>query len=517
MRKWLGILILAGIMPIAGLGRMQEPPPAPPYAFAYSVINHEVRVAKFRPDADQWVEDKLQARVMLGVAQDGLILPRWSADGSTLYVTAFEPGVENIAVALFAYEAATGEFREIGEVIDPDEVFGSEYVQINAISPDEQVAWVTLLVAAQSRLIDLETGSTIATSSCIARVLTWLAEEVVTACTGVYFAEPQIMVLDLQSGEIVRQLAAPPQTDPYTAAYVTGGRLLDNDTYLVGSFGSAQETVIGLLDWEGSGGQYIAQGSHLSVSPDQHYAAFFSEGHIFRLDVESRELQDLGEAVVSSQPMWEEENALKYWVAQPVEGGLIRIIYTRQFPESKEERIVYEGLPPRRWITAPYGPYMAAEFSPDPAQSYVEIHDPYGLLWVSDAIFSGSFVQLPFEQDIAWSADGDWLHLRYSEAVGQRPRTLSLNVTTTREAILAPEQAALVVGESPDGLWWLYESHSETLDTPLNRLIVMQRDTKVMQVITEGVELYTNFIYPSWQYYVVSPMIQPDSELIEAG
>lgn len=507
MRKLVGFLVLA-ILLITPQLSLSQPARVPRYSLAYSRGDNEVQVVTLVGE-NEWVQQPLPARLMFGQADVALTMPQWSADGRTLYAAAYEPQSETIATRIYAYEVFTGQFREVVTVADPAQLSPPiEYVRIDSISPDGRFAWTTRLISYQTQLINLSEREVVTTSTCPARVLTWLPAEVVIACTGALFAAPDIYSLNLATGEPVRYLE-PPVAETganYLSAYVTGGMLLgDESLYMVGPYQSAQETEIGILQWNDYNGQYLGKGKYLSVSENQQYAAFFVGDRLMRMNLATGILADMGTVVVTAQPLWAGDT-LQFWYTREVQGNF-EILRVEAAAKSRREYIVYSGAAPTNWQFSPTGAYVALQFQASPSESYVEIHGREGLLWVSDFAYPDSFVQLPTEWQLAWSADKKWLHLRYAPIPTELPTTLSLNLEN-QTTILAPETYGTFVGESPDGAWWLYEIGVDPLQARVQRLIVYQRATSQLEVLSDGIPLYSNPQYPAWNYYVWSPEVR---------
>ncbi|MBZ0306554.1 MAG: hypothetical protein K8I82_10850, partial [Anaerolineae bacterium] len=97
MRKLILFLLLF-LLPVASAQESSTPE----YSFAYGLQGGEVRVASLINN--DWQQSTIPARVLFGIADVELALPRWSPDGLTLYVTTYDPVEENVALTVQAYD-----------------------------------------------------------------------------------------------------------------------------------------------------------------------------------------------------------------------------------------------------------------------------------------------------------------------------------------------------------------------------------------------------------------------------
>lgn len=498
MRKFvfIGLLILL----IPSLTHSQDS--SPEYAFAYGLTDGEVRVARIVNE--DWLQTRVPARVLFGRADVELALPKWSPDGSTLYVTTFDPLEENVAVNLEAYNILTDELTPILAVVPLEAMeFAFEFARIDSISPDGRYAWVTQVVSYRTHLVDLENKTIVTTTECPVNVLTWQPETVIVACNGQLFAEPQIFSVSLSSGERVQAFVPPSEnTQPLQATYTQEGHFLTSGRYLVGSSDPGLPSSIGLLETDRYAGQYLGVGTQLQVNSSEEYLAFIQNERLQKVNLETLQFTNVGKAVGNFQ--WQGE-ALLFWRTQTNVNGDFQIIRVEARNQYRRETVIYSGLEPQNIDFSPLDDFVALEFQPVPGQSYVELHGRDGLVWVSDFEYPQSYVQLQFQVDrpISWSENGEWIHLQYSPDLRTFPRTLSVNVITG-DSILAPEAQAKFVGEAPDGEWWLYMVTGDPLETPTNRLLAYRWAEDDLHILAEEVPLYDDPQFPLWRYIVWS-------------
>lgn len=495
MRKLLLLVFLLVIgLPTSRL-YSQDAPPTPEYSFAYGLQGGEVRVAMWmNPD---WVQNAIPAKVLFGRADVDLSLPVWSPDGLTLYVTTYDTIEENVAVNLESYAILNNELTPLLPIVSPENLeFAYEFIRVTTISPDGRYAWVARVVGFQTALVDLQEKRIVAESECPADVLTWQENTVIVACNGRLFADPQIFALDLATGERVQVFVPPQNTYPQEAQFLPDGR------YLVGAFRGNNPAEIGLLQTDEYAGSYLGTGSQLQLNTTGNILAFVENDRLKKLPLDTLTPTDLG--TLTGNYEWDGES-LRFWRTQTSPHGDFQVVRVEASRLKRVERIIYSGVPPVNIDFSPEGIYVALEFQPQAGQSYVEIHGEDGLVWVSDFQLPNSFVQLqaPADRPVAWSKDGEWMHVQYTENLSTFPRTLSVNVNTG-DTLLSPEPQAKIVGESPDGVWWVYIVVGNPLDNPTNRLIVYNPVTLEQHLLADGVPLYEDPQFPLWRYIVWS-------------
>ncbi len=493
MRKFI-LLLLLFLLPVASA---QDS--TPDYSFAYGLQGGEVRVASLINN--DWRQSTIPARVLFGVADVELALPQWSPDGLTLYVTTYDPVEENVALTVQAYNILNNQLNEVLTVTPIEQLdFLYEFVRVEAISPDGRYAVVSRLVSYQTYLIDLQNKILVAPAPCPSTVLTWLAGEVILACNGRLFADPSIYSLRLSDGQQV-QAFVPPPADPMNplSSYIQEGRFLNDGRYLVGPLTRADTTAIGLLQTDAYAADYFGTGTHLRVNENETYLTFTRNNRLYRLNLGSMRLSDVGTAVGS--PRWNGET-LTFWRTQTTPDGLFQILYVETSPLRRAEHLIYSGQPPADIDLSPYSPYAALAFQPQPDRSSVKIYGLEGLVWDSDERYAGSYVQLQAIPDrpVSWSADGNWIHLLYAENLSVFPRTLSVNMQTG-DSLPAPEPQAKWVSESPDGAWWLYVVIGDPVENPTNRLLAYHPADGDLRILAEGIPLYENPSFPLWRYF----------------
>ncbi|KAB2904869.1 MAG: hypothetical protein F9K27_07765 [Anaerolineae bacterium] len=489
-------LLLVFLIPVFPISRIQSQESTPDYAFAYGLQGGEVRVAMMMNN--DWFQSTIPARVLFGAADVELALPEWSPDGLTLYVVTYDPIEANVAVTIQAYDVLSNQLSEVLAVTTPEELdFLYEFVRVDSVSPDGNYAVASRLVNYQSLLIDLQNKAVVALMPCPSNILTWLTGEVMLACNGRLFATPNIYAVRLSDGRQTRALV-PPTPDPENplAAYIKEGLFLPDGRYLVGPINVPDATAIGLLETEEYAAAYFGTGTQLRVGENQ--LAFVQRNRLQRLNLDSMRQSDLG-AIVGG-PRWNGET-LAFWRTQTTPDGLFQAVYVEASRFRREEHLIYSGPAPSDVDLSPYGPYVAATFQPQPDQSAVEIHGPEGLIWASSQEYTG-YIQLQPVPDrpVAWSANGEWVHLLYAEDLSVFPRTLSVNVETG-ESLPAPEPQARFVRESPDGEWWLYMVISNPIENPTNRLLAYRHSEDDLRILADGLPLYENPSFPLWQYF----------------
>jgi len=498
MRIWilLGLILLLGAPPL----HAQEPPR---YGLAFGLAAEELRVAAF-DGAFNWRVEILPARVLFGEKAGRLVLPRW-ADAHTLYVVVYDPASTTVATTLYRYDLLTAEFTRVVQVLAPDGSANfSEFVSIDSISPDGRYAWVSRLLNFGDFLVDLQTGALVPhLAPCPARVLAWLADEVILACTGAGFATPSIFALDLSNGGQTRQLLEPPPDSRNAfARYVPAGQLLSRDRMLVGALDDAAiPTYLGVISAEAYTGDYYGIGVNLRLAPGQDFAAFYADERLQRLNLASGRVVSLGAAEPNSAT-WRGDT-LGYWRTQQRD-GLFELIYVESEALRRSERILYQGGRPSNISIAPQGELFALEFQPRVGESYIEVYDAGVLTWVSDFVYPNSFItlQAPANAPIAWA--GEWLHLNYVPELGVPPQTVAVNAETGAN-ILPPIEGSAYVGQSPDGDWWLYTGLTDPTRTRRDRLVAYHHAEGITVDLSLFIELYGAFQFPDWAYYVWSP------------
>lgn len=500
-RKILCVAVVLMVL-VGGMAHGQEAE-TPLYRFAYAVQGPELRVVTYIPLEDRWQMDRLNARALFGDADLQLVLPEWTSDGQALVTSVLEPNSTVLATRLFRY--MDGTFEPVLNVLEPDTLEAPfEYIRIDSISPDGRYAWTTRLISFETQLIDLDSGDVIVqASSCPARVLAWLPDEVIVSCNGTLFNEPNIFGINLSTGEEARVLLPPPGDS--AESIVTGGQVLPGNRMVVGAFGSEQASYAGVISLGEFSGDYVGPGSYLSLNASGDTAAFFADGRIFRWDLATARVSDLGEALPVADGVWQNDE-LHFWKVNDAseELTLTHVVAT---PLSRSERIIYQGARPLDFALSPYGAFAALEFQPAAGESFVELHGREGLVWVSDFDFPGSFVGLQLFPDrpIMWSPTGEWVHLRFSEDATTAPRTMSLNLRDVDFNVFAPEERTSLVSESPDGVWWLYATTSDPYQPLERRLFAYRpRDAK-LQIISEAPPLYSSFQFPDWNFYIWAP------------
>lgn len=493
----------------------QEPPPPPIYSLLFSYSNQEVQIATLYPNAD-WRFQTIPGRLLYAqtpTIDAGMVMPRWTADGLKFYTTVYEPNTDRIATQIAVFDVAAGTLTPVAQVIDQrfvaeqDKV--SEFVSIEAVSPDGSYLWASRLLSGQSLLVNTQSGEILQPQNiCPAKVLDWLDQEVLLSCTGAQFSPPDLFTLDLASGERARTLPPPPPgaADNPLANYIYDGEFLRSGLYLVGALGSAQPSFIGVLRMDTYKSAYFEVGAYLQVSPEQNFAAYFSGQRLKRLNLDSLRVTDVGNAAVTSGQLWQGDR-LSFWRTQERD-GLFEILRVEAEPLRRSEHIVYQGQKPSAISFAPQGEAFALEFQPAPDQAYVEVYNAGRLVWVSDFQYPNSYVTLqpPANAPISWTADGVWLHLNYTPSLAAQIKTLSVNVESG-ESLTAPEERAAYMGESPDGAWWLYTTTTEVGQVNKNRLFVARRGSSEYVVLDAVAPLFYNFQFPEWASYMWSPIV----------
>lgn len=511
MRR-LALMILATTLALGMMSATaQDPPPdAPRYSVYVGGQNGEIRILSHYGQ-DIWREQALPARPLFGQIRGQIALPIWSQDGAWLFMTEYAPLRADLAFDVSAFNVIDERMVAIREQFPPPQPEDpARLMRVQAISPDLRFGWLKDIDTLQNQLIDLTDGTTIIDfDDCPARVLAWLPQDrALMACTGELFSAPEIFVMELATGS--RRIALPPPPDDAAnpvARYVTSARLLDDTRLLVGPLDGGPPQYLGLLDLADGRASYFGVVERLRLSDDQQEIAYLRDGRLQRLNLTTLREIDLGPAAAFR---WQGET-LVYWQARQTDDNL-QLIRVETTLTSRVERRLYDGLVPNRFTISPAADGYALEFQPGTNQSYVEVYNAEGLLWVSDLAFSSSYAifQAPIDEPIYWSADGEWLHLNFLPNLAEPQRTLSVNVTDG-ETVLA-EAGALFVTESPDGAWWFY-----TLATNLERPDIRQ-SLVGFQVATGGriqsnlsAPIYEDFQFPLRQFIRWSP-VQPANE-----
>lgn len=499
MRKWLLFFCLMMLVALPAQAQEEEDPR---YALFYPTRNAGSRVVT-NYGGDDWRSTEWRARPLFGTVRENLTFPLWTQDGNILYSTIYTPNSQDIATKLYGYfisSTALAEWMDLAPTEDGER----QLVRLEALSPDDRYAWVRLINSQQTQLIDLENRALITTTECPATLLTWLANEAIFSCTGELFAPSDIFALELASGERSR-LLLPPNTTDFSLAFPQQGRILPHDRYLVGSFTGEKPLLTGLLSLNEYGGEYFPPGIYLSINPPQSAAAYYSEGRLKRLTFDPPQLADLGEALPTPAQIWLDGETLRFWQGRQT-GANWELIRVEATPQTRQERRLYAGRKPNRWLFSPDGNSFVFEFE----SRYVEVYRNGELIWVSDTANPNRVVTLPPDSDlpIAWTEE--WLQLRAVNQLGELPETLSVNLETGAE-LTAVEASALYKSASPDGEWWLMTVSSPNnpeLFVPDRLILYNWRLDQVVALFPDLVPLYQDTQAPDWMFYRWSPFIE---------
>jgi|GEM_PF-4456911 len=497
--------LLYGIFIILGLGLLpqssaQEPLPPPEYSILFTTVSGETFISSFYADG-VWRYQSIPARLLYGDADVQLALPKWSADGAQLFSTIYEPGSEQVAGQVIQYDLQAQSLRPITQLLDPQNT-NFEFMVIESASPDGNYVWVRRIINPENILLNTQTGQIIPHQlECPARVLTWTPDDVLLTCTGEFFAEPTIMGIRLATGEQNRLLFPPPplrdNQNPF-ASHVTDLMVLDSGRYLVGSFDTTQETAVGIIEPRDYRGTYYGVGSNVRINNDQTYLAFYSQGRIKRVNLETNRVVDLGAATPVDNILWHDDKLI-FWTVQETSDSM-RIIRTEVTPITRTEHVVYDSFKPLDYEIAPRDGAYALMFQPNFNESYVEIYRDDRLIWVSDFVLTDTFVSLldPNRRDISW--DGDWVFLNYIPNVEAPPSTLAVN-TRNGEVVFPPEANAIYVGASPDSQWWVYEIKPNPDQLNATRLIAFNVETNAISVLNSELPMIYKPFFAEWRLY----------------
>jgi hypothetical protein len=298
---------------------------------------------------------------------------------------------------------------------------------------------------------------------------------------------------------------------------VTAGRLLSDGRLLIGepsALATTRPAPVGLLETDSYGGQYFGLGQAVQVNPNETALAFWEGGRWKRVNLLTGALTDLGAGELWDGQLWAGET-LRFWRTQTSPNGNFEIFRIESAPLRRVERKLYSGPRPARWSFPPQGEVFALEFASGAGLTYIELYRAGELVWVSDAVYPGSASRLqgPLDAPLQWTRDGAWLHLIHVERSGAYARGLAVNVADPRRMVLAPEDRAQYMGESPDGTWWLYSLNLDPDSERRTRLFVYDFERQAtFELWSSGdIALYNNFQYPEWVYYQWSPLVaSPD-------
>lgn len=501
MRHLLWILLLVGLVISGSSAAMAQDPTPPPADPLYSVMFPTFIGTRYITNYTdtEWRGGELRGRVVYGDANGTRVQPLWSPDGQIIYSTVYAPNRQDLAVTIYAYYLSSKAFVPLMDLQDiNDPALLPEIAGLESISPDGRYAWVRFVNAQQTRLVDLENKTLVGeVSACPARVLLWLGDEVLLSCTGELFSSPDLFTLELSTGKRERTLLppAPNASNPF-AAFPKTVQVLDDGRLLVGPLDGDTESAVGVISLDDYTGTYLGTGSYLQVKSDQSSATFYQAGRLQRINLADLTLTDLGVASPTNSLTWYGDY-LRFWRVQE-DFETFSLVRVEVYEWTRTEQVMYSGPKPFRYVVGPRGDVIVLEWS-----GYVEVYKDGALLWSSREEYPDGLVSLPPPAylPVLWSGNGKWLHLTHVPSAGRQAETLSVNIGLG-QSLLAVEERATFLGESPDQDWWLmgvnYDPNSDRRD----RLIAYNPvSNQLWGILPNGIPLYSDIIAPEWAYF----------------